>query len=79
MYFSYVFIYYNGVTHNILIYKQGDDGLFNENGMPKEKRPNHWKGKKGIYCVGFASAGLDGISNDAKNIVEDISGILNKR
>nr|GMD79562.1 probable indole-3-pyruvate monooxygenase YUCCA11 [Ipomoea batatas] len=57
----------------------GGDGLFNENGMPKDKRPNHWKGKNGIYCVGFASSGLAGISNDANNIAEDISDILIKR
>nr|GMD66084.1 probable indole-3-pyruvate monooxygenase YUCCA10 [Ipomoea batatas]GMD72606.1 probable indole-3-pyruvate monooxygenase YUCCA10 [Ipomoea batatas] len=58
---------------------KGGDGLFNENGMPKDKRPNHWKGKNGIYCVGFASSGLAGISNDANNIAEDISDILIKR
>lgn len=44
--------------------------------MPKYKSPNHWKGKNGIYCVGFASAGLFGISNDAMNIANDISQIV---
>ncbi|KAI3783646.1 hypothetical protein L1987_42732 [Smallanthus sonchifolius] len=53
--------------------KHDDGGLFNENGMPKHKSPNHWKGEHGLYCVGFASAGLFGISNDAKNIANDIS------
>ncbi|KAI3741995.1 hypothetical protein L1987_59674 [Smallanthus sonchifolius] len=53
-----------------------DGGLFNENGMPKHKSPNHWKGENGLYCVGFASAGLFGISNDAKNIANDISQIV---
>ncbi|XP_076915823.1 putative indole-3-pyruvate monooxygenase YUCCA10 [Bidens hawaiensis] len=46
--------------------------LFNEKGMPKHKSPYHWKGEHGLYCVGFASAGLFGISNDAKNIANDI-------
>ncbi|KAI3741997.1 hypothetical protein L1987_59676 [Smallanthus sonchifolius] len=53
-----------------------DGGLFNENGMPKHKSPNHWKGENGLYCVGFASAWLFGISNDAKNIANDISQIV---
>uniref|UniRef100_A0A251VRG8 Flavin-containing monooxygenase n=1 Tax=Helianthus annuus TaxID=4232 RepID=A0A251VRG8_HELAN len=53
-----------------------DGGLFNEKGMPKHKSPNHWKGENGLYCVGFASAGLFGISNDAKNIASDIFRIV---
>ncbi|XP_059281751.1 LOW QUALITY PROTEIN: probable indole-3-pyruvate monooxygenase YUCCA11 [Lycium ferocissimum] len=54
-----------------------DDGLlFNENGKPKKGSPCHWKGEKGIYCVGFASLGLFGISSDAKNVAEDINRIL---
>ncbi|XP_076939825.1 putative indole-3-pyruvate monooxygenase YUCCA11 [Bidens hawaiensis] len=56
-------------------FKSTDDGgLFNENGMPKHKSP--WKGEHGLYCVGFASAGLFGISNDAKNIADDIFKIV---
>ncbi|KAJ0750382.1 putative indole-3-pyruvate monooxygenase [Helianthus annuus] len=53
-----------------------DGGLFNEKGMLKYKSPDHWKGENGLYCVGFASAGLFGISNDAKNIANDISRIV---
>ncbi|KAL8059540.1 hypothetical protein ABFX02_03G094200 [Erythranthe guttata] len=50
-----------------------DDGeLFGENGMPKKRNPNHWKGENGLYCAGFARAGLFGISNDAKAISQDI-------
>ncbi|XP_076906389.1 putative indole-3-pyruvate monooxygenase YUCCA10 [Bidens hawaiensis] len=37
-----------------------DGGHFNEKGMPKLKSLNHWKGKRGLYCVGFASVGLFG-------------------
>ncbi|KAK6114958.1 hypothetical protein DH2020_007227 [Rehmannia glutinosa] len=54
-----------------------DGGLFGEDGMPKERNPNHWKGENGIYCVGFARAGLFGISKDAKAISQDITTILN--
>ncbi|XP_057468759.1 probable indole-3-pyruvate monooxygenase YUCCA11 [Actinidia eriantha] len=56
-----------------------DDGdLFNDNGMPKQRPPNHWKGNKGLYCAGFSSSGLFGISQDAENIAKDISTILNQ-
>ena len=45
--------------------------------MPKAKFPKHWKGKNGLYCAGFASRGLLGISDDAENIAKDIYSILN--
>nr|GMD70516.1 probable indole-3-pyruvate monooxygenase YUCCA11 [Ipomoea batatas] len=72
-------VFATGFRSTVRRWLKGGDGLFNENGMPKDKRPNHWKGKNGIYCVGFASSGLVGISNDANNIAEDISDILIKR
>ncbi|KAK4351712.1 hypothetical protein RND71_031025 [Anisodus tanguticus] len=53
-----------------------DGVLFNVHGMPKKRSPYHWKGEKSVYCVGFASPGLFGISSDAKNIAEDINRIL---
>lgn len=40
--------------------------------MPRSSFPNHWKGKDGIYCAGFASMGLDGVARDAQMIAEDI-------
>ncbi|WOL12093.1 putative indole-3-pyruvate monooxygenase YUCCA10 [Canna indica] len=49
-----------------------DDVLLDKEGMPKEKFPNHWKGKNGLYCVGFARAGLHGIAKDAKSVADDI-------
>ncbi|XP_057489932.1 probable indole-3-pyruvate monooxygenase YUCCA11 [Actinidia eriantha] len=57
-----------------------DDGdLFNNNGMPKRRAPDHWKGNNGLYCAGFSSSGLFGISQDAENIAKDISmQILNQ-
>ncbi|KAJ6352654.1 hypothetical protein OIU76_001811 [Salix suchowensis] len=46
--------------------------LFNGNGMPKLRFPNHWKGENGIYCAGFSQKGLMGISVDAQRIAADI-------
>ncbi|KAL6962305.1 monooxygenase [Sarracenia purpurea var. burkii] len=56
-----------------------DGNLFNEEGMPKQRHPDHWKGENGLYCVGFASAGLFGISNDAQSIAKDINSILSQK
>ena len=42
--------------------------------MPRLRFPNeYWKGKNGLYCAGFSSRGLQGISEDAQNIARDIS------
>lgn len=41
------------------MFKLQDDGEhFNKDGMPKQRGPNHWKGKNGLYGVGFARARL---------------------
>lgn len=59
---------------------QDNDGdLFNENGMPKREFPNHWKGKNGLYSVGFGRQGLAGISRDAQNIARDIDSLVCRR
>ncbi|KAG6390608.1 hypothetical protein SASPL_148346 [Salvia splendens] len=52
------------------------DSIFAENGMPKVKPPNHWKGENGLYCARFASAGLAGVAQDAKKISQDIHATL---
>ncbi|XP_042472573.1 probable indole-3-pyruvate monooxygenase YUCCA10 [Zingiber officinale] len=49
-----------------------DDNLMDADGMPKEKVPNHWKAKKGLYCAGFARSGLAGVAMDAQNVANDI-------
>ncbi|KAK1276139.1 putative indole-3-pyruvate monooxygenase YUCCA10 [Acorus gramineus] len=46
--------------------------LLNKEGFPKEKFPNHWKGKNGLYFAGLARRGLAGVSMDAQNIANDI-------
>jgi indole-3-pyruvate monooxygenase len=53
-------------------FEQGDDYLLNEDGLPKPSYPNHWKGKNGLYCVGFSRKGIYGASSDAQNIADHI-------
>ena len=53
--------------------------MFDEQGMPKARFPDHWKGNNGLYCAGFARKGLLGISIDAENIARDISFIMNTK
>jgi len=47
--------------------------LLNEDGFPKERFPNHWKGRNGLYCVGLGRRGLFGIAKDAENTANDIA------
>jgi len=43
-----------------------------EDGYPMMPFPNGWKGKNGLYAVGFTKKGLLGASMDAKRIAQDI-------
>ncbi|KAK1275236.1 putative indole-3-pyruvate monooxygenase YUCCA10 [Acorus gramineus] len=49
-----------------------DEQLLNKEGYPKERFPNHWKGKNGLYFAGLGRRGLAGVSMDAQNIANDI-------
>ncbi|KAK1300176.1 putative indole-3-pyruvate monooxygenase YUCCA10 [Acorus calamus] len=49
-----------------------DENLLNKEGFPKERFPNHWKGKNGLYFAGLGRRGLEGVSMDAQNIANDI-------
>ncbi|GAB4830157.1 Probable indole-3-pyruvate monooxygenase YUCCA5 [Ancistrocladus abbreviatus] len=49
--------------------------FFNENGFPKTPFPNGWKGKGGLYAVGFTRRGLSGASSDAARIAQDIGEV----
>lgn len=60
-------------THNWL---HGDDFLLNEDGLPKQEFPQHWKGKNGLFCVGLSRRGLYGIAFDAQNIATHINSLL---
>ncbi|OVA02252.1 FAD-dependent pyridine nucleotide-disulfide oxidoreductase [Macleaya cordata] len=46
--------------------------FFSKNGFPKTPFPNAWKGKSGLYAVGFTRRGLSGAASDATKIAEDI-------
>ncbi|KAJ4840830.1 putative indole-3-pyruvate monooxygenase YUCCA3 [Turnera subulata] len=51
-----------------------EDNFFNQkDGYPKNPFPNNWKGRNGLYGVGFTKRGLLGASFDAKRVAEDIS------
>ncbi len=43
-----------------------------EDGLPKEQFPHTWRGKDGLYAVGFNKRGLLGASMDAWRIAEDV-------
>ncbi|VVB14056.1 unnamed protein product [Arabis nemorensis] len=50
-----------------------DSSFFTKDGMPKTPFPNGWKGKNGLYTVGFTRRGLLGTAFDAVKIAEDIT------
>ncbi|XP_022156882.1 probable indole-3-pyruvate monooxygenase YUCCA8 [Momordica charantia] len=49
--------------------------LFGKNGFPKAAFPHGWKGKSGLYAVGFTRRGLSGAASDAIKIAEDIGTV----
>ncbi|GAB4829704.1 hypothetical protein Ancab_019356 [Ancistrocladus abbreviatus] len=55
---------------------QGDEYLLNEDGLPKPSYPDHWKGERGLYCVGLARRGLHGSAADALNVANHINQLL---
>lgn len=57
---------------------QNGQSLLNDDGLPKTRYPNHWKGANGIYCAGLAKRGLAGIAEDAKNIANDIFSTIHR-
>ncbi|KAF5468339.1 hypothetical protein F2P56_012497 [Juglans regia] len=48
----------------------------NDDGMPKNSFPGHWKGERGLYCAGFSRRGLAGVSADATAIANDINKVM---
>ncbi|XP_065875252.1 probable indole-3-pyruvate monooxygenase YUCCA5 [Euphorbia lathyris] len=49
--------------------------FFSKNGFPKSSSPNAWKGKAGLYAVGFSRRGLAGASLDSMRIAQDIGKV----
>ncbi|KDP33364.1 hypothetical protein JCGZ_12913 [Jatropha curcas] len=50
-----------------------ENEFFSEDGIPKNPFPNGWKGKAGLYAVGFTRRGLSGASLDAISVALDIA------
>ncbi|KAJ0966577.1 hypothetical protein J5N97_023494 [Dioscorea zingiberensis] len=63
-----------GYRSNVPKWLQGSE-FFSKDGYPKEPFPNGWKGKAGLYAVGFTRRGLSGASVDAVKIAEDIAKV----
>ncbi|KAK4790701.1 hypothetical protein SAY86_018005 [Trapa natans] len=60
-----------GYRSNALTWLKGTD-MFHRDGYPSKPYPEGWKGKQGLYAVGFTRRGLLGASHDARKITEDI-------
>ena len=58
------------ITYGIFL--QDFKHVLNENGLPKNDFPHHWKGEKNMYCFGLSRKGLFGVSMDVKTITDDI-------
>ncbi|KAL4591018.1 hypothetical protein LXL04_003966 [Taraxacum kok-saghyz] len=52
-----------------------ENDLFSVEGMPRTPFPGGWKGKSGLYAVGFTRRGLSGASFDAIRVAQDIAKI----
>ncbi|XP_077249518.1 YUCCA 3 [Tasmannia lanceolata] len=63
-----------GYRSNVPSWLQESD-FFSKNGFPKQPLPNSWKGKTGLYAIGFTRRGLSGASLDAIRIAQDIGKI----
>ncbi|XP_052196425.1 probable indole-3-pyruvate monooxygenase YUCCA7 [Diospyros lotus] len=63
-----------GYSSNVPSWLKEND-LFSTNGFPKSQFPDGWKGKGGLYAVGFTRRGLSGASLDAIRVANDIANI----
>ncbi|XP_020248154.1 probable indole-3-pyruvate monooxygenase YUCCA5 isoform X2 [Asparagus officinalis] len=61
-----------GYRSNVPYWLQGGTDFFSKNGLPKAQFPNSWKGKSGLYAVGFTKRGLAGASADAIKVAKDL-------
>lgn len=67
-------VFATGYCSNVPYWLQETE-FFSKNGFPKVPFPNGWKGKAGLYAVGFTRRGLSGASADAIKISQDIAKI----
>ncbi|XP_057739145.1 indole-3-pyruvate monooxygenase YUCCA6-like [Arachis stenosperma] len=61
-----------GYKSNVPYWLKENDMFSKEDGFPMKPFPNGWKGRNGLYAVGFTKKGLLGASIDAKRIAQDI-------
>ncbi|AES73853.1 putative indole-3-pyruvate monooxygenase [Medicago truncatula] len=61
-----------GYKSNVPYWLKEEDMFSKEDGFPMKPFPSGWKGKNGLYAVGFTKRGLQGASLDAKRIADDI-------
>ncbi|CAN0897758.1 Probable indole-3-pyruvate monooxygenase YUCCA8 [Linum grandiflorum] len=66
-----------GYRSNVPYWLQESE-LFSKNGFPKAPFPHGWKGKSGLYAVGFTKRGLSGAAADAVKIANDIGEVWKK-
>lgn len=59
------------VVRNVCIVQENE--FFCKDGFPKNPFPNGWKGKAGLYAVGFTRKGLSGASLEAICVAHDIA------
>ncbi|KAM0024817.1 putative indole-3-pyruvate monooxygenase [Helianthus debilis subsp. tardiflorus] len=55
-----------------------ESDLLSKEGMPTTSFPEGWKGKCGVYAVGFTRRGLSGASFDAIRVSQDTAKICNQ-
>lgn len=60
----------------ICVYQESE--FFAKDGFPRSPFPNGWKGRDGLYAVGFTRRGLSGASTDAVKVAQDIGEIWNQ-
>ncbi|VFR00547.1 unnamed protein product [Cuscuta campestris] len=61
-----------GYRSNVPYWLQESE-FFTKNGFPRAPFPNGWKGRSGLYAVGFTRRGLSGASADAVKTAQDIA------
>ncbi|CAL5205175.1 unnamed protein product [Lathyrus oleraceus] len=65
-----------GYKSNVPYWLKEEDMFSMKDGFPMKPFPNGWKGKNGLYAIGFTKRGLLGASMDAKRIANDIEQCL---
>lgn len=62
-----------GYKSNVPIWLKENDFFSETDGFPRKPFPYGWKGKNGLYAVGFSKRGLLGTSMDARRIADDVA------